>query len=219
MVLLSLLIGLWKRVNYSLNSIGSWLGKNDWLFNCFSFGFFRQSRKYTSITWVVNLLLLYSALRGSLSHTPVFSPHQKPTFDLIDLGLDDDDDDDNYRHNHQAKVQTNKKGLLNTTTTMPLFALYLITYIYINREKIIFLYLIKPGAEIILSWSQEILNTWIAVTHSCTSWSVTAWNILSLDGDISCKHSTRNRQTDKSCDIHWKKQKAIEVFKILLWFQ
>ena len=159
------------------------------------FVFFRQSRKYTSITWVVNLLLLYSALRGSLSHTPVFSSHQKPTFDLIDLGLDDDDDDDNYRHNHQAKVQTNKEGQLNTTTTIPLFALYLITYIYINREKIIFLYLIKPEAEIILSWSQEILNTWIAVTHSCTSWSVTAWNILSLDGDISCKHSRRNRHT------------------------
>ena len=40
------LIVLWKLVNYSVNSIGSWLAENsscmacicDWIFNCFGFG-------------------------------------------------------------------------------------------------------------------------------------------------------------------------------------
>ena len=40
--------------------------------------------------------------------------------------------------------------------------------------------------------TQSLLRTWIAVTHSCTSWSVTAWKILSLDGDISCKQNKIN---------------------------
>ena len=41
------------------------------------------------------------------------------------------------------------------TTTIPLFVLYLITYIK-EREKIyIYLYLIRPGAEIILRFSSQ----------------------------------------------------------------
>lgn len=34
----------------------------------------------------------------------------------------------------------------------------------------------------------------MAVTHSCTSWSVTAWNILSLLGDISWKKNKQQQQ-------------------------
>ena len=35
------------------------------------------------ITCGLSLLVLYSALRGFCPATPVFSSHQKPTFDLI----------------------------------------------------------------------------------------------------------------------------------------
>ena len=44
------------------------------------------------------------------------------------------------------------------TTTIPLFALYLITYIKKRKKKVyIYMYLIRPGAEIILRFSSQFV--------------------------------------------------------------